>query len=299
MNTSHLTYILAACLLFVTSAPAQTALLWKFEKGQVFDVERAASQKQTVQINGKQFKQHGQSAWHVRLEVKKKQAANFVVLALLTKVEHYMTGGADTETIDPKLHEKMQGSSFTLTVTPNGRIVQLQGYEDFLRRVAGMDKARLKALRVTLPESALREALVDLFGPLPQRSVAKGDVWQRGYVEPILHFGALRSTASYTYEGQSKDRERIAYTIQTNYEAPPKDDKMAPFRIVKGRIESDKATGTIAFDKAAGRLVEHDRTMLLRGTLTIEVMDRQQPLEFSSVNEVKIRVKERVVPDKR
>jgi Family of unknown function (DUF6263) len=291
MTTSHLTYILAACLLFVSLAQAQTSLLWKFGKGQVFDVERTASQKQTVEIEGKHFKQQRQSAWHVRLEVKEKQAANVVMLALLTKVEHHLTGGADADSIDPKLHEKMQGSSFTLTVTPDGRIVQLQGYEDFLKRVAGMDKARLKALGVTFPESALKEALADLFGPLPQKSVANGDAWQREYVEPIPHFGSLRSTASYTYEGQAKKRERIAYTIQTRYEAPPKDDKMAPFRVVKGRIDSAKAKGMIAFDQAAGRLVEHERTMLLRGTLTIEVMDREQPLKFSSENEVKIRLK--------
>jgi hypothetical protein len=291
MTTSHFTYILVAWFLFVSSASAQTSLLWKFEKGQVFDVERTASQNQTVQLNGKQFKQQLQSAWHIRLEVKEKQAANFVVLALLTKVEHHLTSGADTQSIDSKLDEKMQGSSFTLTVTPKGQLVQLQGYEDFLKRVAGLDKARLKALRVTLPESALKESLADLFGPLPEKSVSKGDVWQREYVEPIPHFGALRSTASYTYEGQAKKHERIAYTIQTKYEAPPKDDKMAPFRIVKGRIDSDKARGIIVFDQAAGRLVEHERTLRLRGTLTIEAMDREQPLEFSSENEVKIRLK--------
>jgi hypothetical protein len=291
MTTSHLTYILAICLLFVASAPAPTSLLWKFEKGQVFEVERTASQKQTVEINGKQFKQQRQSAWHVRLEVKEKQAANVVVLALLTKVEHHLTDGADTERIDLKLHEKMQGSSFTLTVTPDGQLVQLLGYEDFLKRVAGMDKARLKALRVTFPESVLKEALADLFGPLPRSSVAKGDAWQREYVEPIPHFGALRSTASYTYEGQAKKHERIAYTIQTKYEAPPKDDKMAPFRIVKGRIITDKAKGIIVFDQAAGRIVEHERTVLRRGTLTIEAIDREQPLEFCSEDEVKIRLK--------
>lgn len=291
MTTSYLTYIPAACLLFAASAPAQTSLQWKFEKGQVFEFERTASQNQTVDIKGKRFKQQGQSVWHVGLEVKEKQATHAVVLALLTKVEHQLTGGADTERIDPKLHEKIQGSSFTLDVTPNGQIKRLQGYEDFLKRAAGMDKARLKALHVTFPESSLKEALADLFGPLPQKSVVKGDAWQREYVEPIPHFGALRSTASYTYEGRSKKSERVSYTIQTKYEAPPEDDKMGPFRIVRGRIDSDKAKGMIAFDLAAGRLMEHERTMLLRGTLTIDVMDREQPLEFSSENEVKVRLK--------
>jgi hypothetical protein len=273
---------LAVCLFFAAIAPAQTSLVWKFEKGQVYEAERSATHKQTVTLNGKQFKQQRGSTWHVRLVVKDKQAENYVVLATLTKVEHQLTGGSDAEMIDPKLPEKMQGSTFTLDVTPSGKIAKLQGYDEFLKRLAGEDTGRLKALRITFPESTLKETFADLFGPLPSKS----DNWKREYVEPIPHFGALRSTASYT-----QNRDKITYTIQTKYEAPAKDDKMLLFRIVKGSIDSDQAKGSIVFDSAKGHLVEHERTMMLRGTLTIEKMERQQPLEFSSENVVKIRVR--------
>ena len=289
MSASGHTCTLIACLLVTSAAPAQSSLLWKFEKGQTFEVERAATQKQTVELNGKQFKQQRLSTWIIRLEVKDKHADGFVMLATLQKVVHLVTGGTDADAIDPKLHEKMYGSAFRLIVTPAGRIVDLQGYEDFLARLAAKDKTRLKSLRITFPESAVKETLAELFGPLPPMSVMQGDVWKRKYLEPIPHFGALRSIVNYRYEEAAKNLDRIAYTIETAYELP-KDDVGVLFRIVKGRIDSEKANGRLVFDRAAGHLVEHERTMLLRGTLTIESMDRQQPLEFTSANEVKIRV---------
>src|SRR5204863_9698424 len=109
---------------------------------------------------------------------------------------------------------------------------------------------------------------------------------ERTYVEPISYFGSLRASVRYTYEP-----ERIAYTVQTKYELP-KPDLTGLFRIVKGDIQAEKARGSFTFDATAGHLVTHERTMLLRGKLTVEANNRQQALEFSSENEVKIRVKQ-------
>jgi hypothetical protein len=287
MTAREFTYTLAAVLLFTSSALGQTPLAWKFAEGQVFDVERSAMQKQTVEVKGKQFKQERKSVWHVRLEMREKKADALIILATLTKVEHQLVVGADAERIDPKLHEKMWGSKFTLRVTPAGRIVEMQGYEHFLSKLADRDAGRLKSLQVTFPEATLKEALADLFGPLP---VEKEIAWQREYVESIPHFGLLRSTAKYEHVGTRKGRELIDYTIQSKYELL-KEDKTGLFHVVKGSIDSEKAMGTIAFDRAAGRLLEHERIQRLHGMLTIETMDRQQPLEFWSENEVKIRVK--------
>ena len=282
MTARNFLITMVVCLYFAWTAPAQTSLVWKFEKGQVYEAERITSQKQIVTLKGKQFKQQRGSTWQVRLVVKDKQADTFVVAATLTKVEHQLTGGSDAEVIDQKIQEKMQGGTFILDVTPSGKIAKLQGYDEFLKRIGGENNGRLKALQVTLPESAFQENFADLFGPLPPQ----GDSWKREYVEPIPHFGALRSTASYTQQG-----DRIDYTIQTKYETPPKDDKNLLFRIVKGSIDSDQANGTIVFDSAKGHLVGHDRSMTLRGTLTIEKMERQQPLEFICENVVKIRLR--------
>lgn len=278
---------LAVCLLFVSSAASQPPLLWKFAKGQVFQAERSATQNQAVELNGKLFEQRRRSTWHIRLQMKEMRADNFVVQATLAKVEHRLTGGNQAEQIDPKLADKMQGSTFFLEVTPRGQIAKLHGYQEYLQRLAGDDRSRVKSLEATFPEPALQEALADLFGPLPPASVAK---WQREYLEPIPHFGTLRSTASYTRTGLLQGLDRITYTLQTKYEAPAKDDRRGLFRIVKGGIETEKGTGTITFDRRAGHLVDHERTVSLRGTLAVEAMDRRQALTFRDENVVTVRL---------
>lgn len=287
MNVRHFFTTAILCISFADSAAAQMGLRWQFAKGQVFDVERTVTQKQAVELKGKMFTQVRSSTWHVRLEVKAQQGANFTLAATLVDVTHKIAGVTDAPMLDPKLHEKMKGSVFTLDVTPRGQIVKLRGYDDFLKRLGGGDEARLAALRATFPEAAVHEALADLFGPLPERDLA----WQRAYVEPIPHFGSLRVTAHYLHAGAKKGRDLIHYTLATKYEPPAKDERMILFRVVSGTIDAEKASGAIAFDNAAGRLLEHDRTMLLRGKLTIEAMDRREPLEFTSENVVKIRVK--------
>jgi len=129
-----------------------------------------------------------------------------------------------------------------------------------------------------------------MFGPLPEMLVGKGDGWQREYIEPIPHFGALRATVRYVYAGTKNANDQISYTVQTKYELP-KDDMSVLFRITKGNITSEKATGLITFDNLAGHVLQHDRRMLLRGSLTIEAMERKQSMEFTSDNEVKVRIK--------
>lgn len=271
-------------------ASAQTRLEWQFVKGQVLEAERIVSQVQTVEIKGKEFKQERRSTWQVRVEVEGREGDGFQVSATLNRVEHKVAGAGATEIIDPKLHEKMQGSKFTMVVNARGQVRSLKGYDDMLKKMAAGNKERLKALQITFPEELLAEHFADLFGPLPEKPVSRGDTWQRGAAEPIPHFGMLRSTFRYTYDGKAAGLERISYAIQTTYEVP-KDDKMVLFRLVKGDIKAEKGQGKIVLDNEAGHLLEHDRSMLLRGTLTIESMDRQETLTFTSANEVKIRIK--------
>jgi len=267
---------------------AQPAMLnWKFEKGRMFDCERSVTQTQSVEMNGKTFKSTRNSTWHIRLQVDSRMR----VLATLTKVEHRITPANADELLDGKLAEKMQGSTFTLTVAPSGQLMDIAGYDAFLDRLSKDDPAKRKALRATLSEATMREAFADLFGPLPSDAVTKGAAWQRTYVEPIPHFGSLRSTASYVYAGSTDQRDRIDYSIATKYQVP-KDDKSVLLRVTKGDITSDDAQGVIVFDRRMGHVVQHKRRMRLRGSLTVDVKDRASTIGFASDTELKIRFKQ-------
>jgi hypothetical protein len=281
---ARLLYCALSCLLLGDVLFAQTHLVWKFNVGQVYECERAASQTQSVELKGKTITSTRRSTWRVRLEVIEKDASAARIHAKLISVEHRIMPAADDAL---KLDRKMQGGSFMLTVTPTGRLTKLDGYEDFLNRLAAGDKDVLKALRATFPLETFQQAFADFFGPLPMNAVNKGDRWQHAVSEPIPHFGTLRSTVQSIHAGTKGSLDRIEYTVAAEIELP-KDDKSVLFRVTKGSVTSEKSFGILSFEKIAGRLASHERSIRLRGTFTVELMDQQYPMAFSSDSEVKI-----------
>lgn len=279
-----------ALLLFSPAATdAQEAMRWKLEPGQAFTIERVAQQDQTVELKDKSFRQKSVSTWLVRFEVLSKDAASYRLAATLSKVEHKVTGTVPASAVDDKLAQAMRGARFTLKITPAGDIRALNGYEEFLQKASDKKPARVKALRVTLPEEWLKSAFADMLGRLPARPRATGATWERSVVEPIPHFGAFRSTWRYTRGEPERTGQVITYTVATKYEPPGAGDA-ALFRVVKGELRGEEGRGKVVFDANAGRLVSHERSMRVRGSLTVEAAGRTVPLEFRSIDEVRIRM---------
>src|SRR5581483_35165 len=182
-------------LLALAAAPAgaQTTLAWKLAPGEAFDMERGATQEQSVEVRGKAFRQQAESTWRVHLDVVSADGDTRVVRATLKEVQHRLKGSAGAVT-EHHLADKLQGRQFTLKVSPRGQVLSLDGYADFVEQAAEKQAERARALRAYLPEDALRAALADLFGPLPEAEVRRGATWRHVVREPVPQFGALRAT---------------------------------------------------------------------------------------------------------
>jgi hypothetical protein len=254
----------------------------------VFEMQRIATQDQAVEVRGKVFKQEAVSIWRVHFEVLPSEAEPRLRLTL-KEVQHKLKG-ATGAAVEHTLAEKLQGRQFTLKVSTHGRIQGLEGYADFVTAASENQPERARSLRTLLPEDGLKEAFADFLGPLPDVGVRPGDTWQRPVREPIPHFGSLDSSWQFAAQGPTTAGYHLAYTIKTNYRPPTSDD--APlFRIVKGALHGENGRGKIVFDAERGRLLLHERHITVRGTLTVEMMGMQVPLEFASENKVEIRSK--------
>jgi hypothetical protein len=276
-------------VLFLTApaVQAQTEIAWKLVPGQSFELERSATQDQLVDVRGKSFKQVSAITWLVVFEVRDPDGDTSVLRATLKEVRHKLKGsvGAGQEHL---LAEKLQGRQFTLRVTPQGRIVRLEGYTDFVNQASENQPERSRALRTLWPEESLREALADCLGPLPEKTAADA-TWQHEVRETLPHFGSLLTTRL-GRSGMIASTHEYPYTIKTTYQAPAAAD--APlFRIVKGALQGENGQGKIVFDAQRGRLLRHERRLTVRGTLTVEHMDMQVPLEFVSDNVLAIRIR--------
>jgi hypothetical protein len=241
-------------------------------------MERIATQDQTVKVRGKIFKQHAVSSWRIHFDVLSAEHEKCVLRATFKAARHKREGTGAGEHGSEDL---LQGRHFKLAITPHGRILAFEGYADFASQFPEKGRA--------VPEETLREALAEMLGPLPEKALRPGATWQSSRRETIPHFGVLVSTRHFMAARRSGGFE-LGYTIETSYQLPALDE--APvFRVVKGTLSGEDGHGEILFDPVRGRLLRHERRLSIRGTLAVETMGKQVPLEFASAETVEIRLK--------
>ncbi len=268
-------------------AEAQTTLRWKFPVGSEWKSERTFTQKQIVETKVRQFTQENSSRWVVRFRVVDEASNGSSIAATLEKVEHKVKGRIGKEGIDHLLAEKMQGMEFQLRVLANGTIRDLAGYEDLVRKVAGEDLERQKALRGSLPKSGLLEAFQDLFAVLPESPVAVNSTWEREGDHPIPFFGSLRSKTVHRLAKVEKALAVVTSSTTSRYQPPKKGEEL--FRVLQGEVNGMPGRGDFWFDTQEGYLVRLHREQLIKGSLTIDSQGGRSEMEFQSDATVDVR----------
>jgi hypothetical protein len=277
---------LVLVLLTVRPALAQVKLEWHFKEGETFFVERSATQKQAVAIEGKTFKETRGKTWQSAITVKEKTKAGYL---LDLKVEAIRFEADGRGAIPPeKWSERFKGSLFKITVTPQGKIARFEGYEALLQKLTDKKSEDEKALRSLVTEDGLRAEFEEIFSFLPEKAVRKGDKWKREATEPIPPFGAIKSIYEYTLEGDAGPEIAVGITIKSSYRPPNSEVEL--FKVVKGSLKGEDGKGTLAFNNTSGKLVSCQKTEIIKGELLVESMGRQSKMEFNSENETRVRL---------
>ena len=226
-----------------TPLSAQIKLEWKFTEGATFFVERAYTQKQTVETKNKLLKEQRSKTWVLAVKVKEKTASG---QALDLTIESVAIASDAKGGLEDALAAKMKGARFSATVTPQGRLAQFGGYEPFIQKLAEKNADTEKVLRALLSEEAIREDIEELFHFLPDKSVRKGDQWKRESIEPVPPFGSFKSTFAYALEDDKNETLPISYTIKMAYKPPGADSDL--FRVIKGTLSAEDGQGSLRFD---------------------------------------------------
>jgi hypothetical protein len=267
--------VMIALCVAALPARAQVALDWKLKEGDRFYLLTESTFNQVMEIPGKEagkeIKQDITQIAVLQFYVEKKTPdGNYTIKQT---IEGLMVKGAST---NPVIDEKIQGANFTLTLNPKLEVVKLEGYADFLKKLAGDEPAALKTVKSIITEELLTKAATQAFAFLPTKQVKEGDEWgeDRSIKMPLGPLGALEVTNLYKYVGKAKlnDKEydKISFTSKVAYSLPKEDAGIA-FRVVKGALKAENAKGTIYFDSANGRLVQYEMSLNLTGELTLSI----------------------------
>jgi hypothetical protein len=286
--------VLAVLLLaagLVLPARAQAPLEWKLKKGDRFYVRNFTETKQTLKAVGKEVPQSFKQTVVLGFTVEDQTPKGVVLKETVEWVEIKPENG------DPVSEDRIVGASFTILLSPKWEVIEFEGYAQLLDKLAGDDVAARQALQATVSEDALKKSVRELMAFLPDRPVKEGgDPWARTVEQPFGALGTLLETRTYKLEGKGdlggKKVDRITFTSAVEYKAG-KPDKALAYHVISGEMKADEAKGTVHFDPDAGRVVQIESRMKLRGRMVLSiagsnvdaVVEQEQKTEVAVLSE--------------
>jgi hypothetical protein len=279
------------------AAPAygQTKLEWKFKEGDKFYIENATKLKQTITVMGREMKQDTDNTTVTRFEVKKRTSDQIVLEEKIVAVKVKNTGGFGGEA--EKMAEQMKGATFTITLSPDGKLIKQEGYDDLIKRLTKNNQQAEKMIRLMLPAETFTKAVQEAFGFLPSKPVQKGDSWKNSTTLPMGPLGEFKVNNTYTFQGKTEGGDKIALAATMTYSAPKGDGGGLPFKISKADFKSDSFKGTIVFDPDRGRLVRSEMTGAIKGTMTIEAGGNQVEMTLEQNHNITSRLLDKAPSD--
>jgi hypothetical protein len=261
------------------SAQSGTKLEWKFKEGQTFYLEDVSTMKIKGTFGDKNFEQTQKTTLVTSYKVLRVSEDSAVIVQKVEAVEPKSEGTFSKDL--GKLTEKLKGATFTVTLSKENKVTRFEGYEDYIKNLAANAGDAAKLIRQAFSETMFRKAAEDVFAFVPTKPVTVGNTWKSASVIPLNPFGAFKSADEYTFRGVENGVAKIGWTGKLTYTAPRGEVGFGPLKVTKGNLKSEGAQGTYYFDLAKGRLKRYTQAMILRGSMTFDVMGTPFELELS------------------
>jgi hypothetical protein len=251
-------------------AHGQAPLQWKLKKGDQFYVRTVTTYRQTFKAAGKpDLKQNFEKTVVLGFTVEDQNADGLVLKETIEDISEKRGEG------EARPEDAVRGRdpvAFTVTLSPKMEVLKVEGQDKLIDRLAGADVSARKALTSALSEETVKKSAREVFGFLPDRPVKEGGTWERAVDVPFGPLGAHKLTTTYKLEGKEdvggKKVEKISFTTAVDFK-PGKADPSLPYAVVGSDLKADDSRGTLHFDAAAGRLVQSEAKMTLKGHLVL------------------------------
>jgi hypothetical protein len=145
-----------------------------------------------------------------------------------------------------KVMSSVKGKKFTMKVDPEGKVLEVNGFEDiFLSMIdsSGADVAEkekaTESLRQQFNSQETKDQFVELFYIFPQREVKVGDSWEKNYETG----GKVPAKNHTVYKVKDIDGDMVTLSSQTELESL--DDKLKITGTKKGKLLVDSRTGLV------------------------------------------------------
>ena len=188
--------------------PAQETLAWKFQVGTSFQIESVDKSKRVLLWDKNETTRQSIDTWVRKYTVRKVTATEIVLDQTIVSVSSEGPAWASLPTPLATIADKLKGCTFRVTISPTGRVLKLEGYDNFVKKMSDGQADSEKSIRAACPESSVRKWLEDTLAYLPEKAVKPGDRWQRES-QSASFSGTYKSVIEYEYKGATTVRTRL------------------------------------------------------------------------------------------
>jgi hypothetical protein len=263
-------------------------LVWKaFEPKTIFYQELTTKTQQDMKVMGQEISQKQDQTFYLKWTAEDKtKDGNYVVKQEILELKMNINIGGNNISYDSTEEKQPQNPmtdffkalktlNLKLTVSPKMEATNIEGQEDFVKKLGATNPQMEPLLKNILSKEALQQMAEPTWGALPDHAVAKGETWSNAKKPNVLKLGPIgtyTTTFTYTYEGEDPKTKLDKITIKSELKyAKPEEKSGLPFTIKDATLASKEGSGVALFDRAKGRFVETTMKMRLEGELTIEV----------------------------
>ena len=282
--------LFAAALLLAFTLQDKVELRWKWTKGQ--ELVYKSSQKMIMEFGGAPMEQAMGYTYSMTVnEVADSGEATLTIkyLAVVAKgslpVEYDFDSEKDKEAPadgPAAMQARMVGQSFTMKLTPLGRVTAIQGYDkvlDAMLKGAPEDNPQMRAqLKQMYNDEAFKGTMQQMFPPLPESKVGKDDPWKSEFIVKVPMLGGMTFTQDSKVTDVKEGNAHFDQDLKVEMKGGDKENPLA------GVMELKEAKGkaSAAFSADKGCIVTQKSTMAMKMTV------QGNPLTMTTTGEVRL-----------
>lgn len=289
-----LLYSFLFLLAFAQADAGEVSLRWQFKQGETFQQQTRSQLHQVVKVGEQELKQDLVHTTVIKYVVKQVDTDGSVTFEQTIESMKATTPEGAPAAGNNAILNQLQGATFTAKLGPDFKVLQLEGYDELVKRLAGDDPSVRRVVQALLSEDQLKNIMQQSFGFVPNTQAKPGATWQRDLTLALGPLGTMTLKQNFKFEGmETKDGKSLAkvtFQPQVTY-SPPKPEAANPeMSVLKGEIKADNPQGILYFDPAAGRLDRSELKLHLTGTLTVKLSGKEVPLTFDQTQTIETRL---------
>jgi len=318
----------AACGMF-SMATAQEKFKFepKFEKDKAFFQQVSTSVTQVVNVSGgAESKLNHEQIFMFKWEPKKFEADKWTVELTIegAKLKVDMAGNPvnyDSTADQPaagnnpgltEFFKNLIGSKFTITYGKGFAVENVEGRDEFLKKLGTSNPQIEGLLKKILTAEALKEMSDPLAGLTPPLTLEKtipekgvNDKWTKTNTMALGPIGSYDRSLEFTVKAKTGDVVQVDATANLTYKSPTTDADGLLFRIKEGSLKSTEpkagtAPGVFKYNVKTGQLERAELNVTMKGTLTVTIGTTESKVELFQEQKTVVETKnESYVPAKK